>query len=66
MKCKRCEQDIEANAPEGVTICGSCADYLRQEEEAQIADIDFQMNKEAYERDEQEGLADNGGGYRFI
>ena len=35
MKCVRCGQDIEADAPEGVNICGSCADNLRQEEDAE-------------------------------
>lgn len=32
--CSRCEKPIESDAPEGVNICGTCADELRQEEEA--------------------------------
>jgi hypothetical protein len=61
MKCKRCGQDIEADAPEGVNICGSCANDLRGEEDAEImaaqakaevesmADINFEMTKDALE-----------------
>ena len=36
MKCIRCNQEIEADAPANVVICGSCADDLRSEAEAQL------------------------------
>ena len=56
MKCKRCGQEIEADALDGIVICGSCADDLRQEEEAEMMAIQAQdkaiaeqMNGEAYE-----------------
>ena len=44
-------------------ICGSCADDLRQEADAmqdqsQVADIDYQMNKEAYEDAQRENRLD--------
>jgi len=42
MKCKRCGQEIEADAPKGVVICGSCADDLRQEEDAEMMAIQAQ------------------------
>jgi len=35
MKCRRCGNDIEPDAPKDAVICGSCADDLRQEEEAE-------------------------------
>ena len=71
MKCRKCGQEIEANAPSGVVICGSCADDLRQEEKYQafIAEqesINDQMNKEAYEESLREEHFDTGGGYRYI
>ena len=71
MKCKRCEQDIEADAPEGVNICGSCADDLRQEDEyyafiAQQESINDQMNREAYEESLREEQFDTGGGWRYV
>ena len=67
MKCKRCNQDIEADAPIGVVTCGSCADYLRQEEDAQemaaeFEEIEYAMNKEAYEESQREGESV----YRFM
>ena len=70
MKCDRCGNDIEEDAPEGVTICGSCADDLRQEAAARDAelmatDINYQMNKEAYEEALAEEHFDTGGGWRY-
>jgi len=71
MKCKRCEQDIEVDAPPNVNICGSCADDLRQEEEhgimvAQEEALTDRMNREAYEESEQERHFDDGGGWRYV
>ena len=65
MKCIRCNQDIESDAPANVKICGSCADDLRQEEKAMVtqleaADIEFQINKEAYEETLREEQFDGG------
>lgn len=40
MKCLRCGQEIEADAPEGVEICGSCADDCREEEKAAQTEIE--------------------------
>jgi len=60
MKCKRCDQEIEADAPEGVEVCGNCADDLRQEE------AEAQANREAYEESERESRIDTGGGWRYI
>jgi len=67
MKCKRCDQDIETNAPPNVVICGSCADDLRQEEEAMITQLEAesindQMDKEAYEEEMQRQESE----YRFL
>jgi ribosome-binding protein aMBF1 (putative translation factor) len=72
MKCKRCGKDIEPNAPVGVTICGSCADDLRQEEEAMIAsaqaEAEAQMaaGREAYEEEMHMEQMDTAEGYRYI
>ena len=54
MKCLRCDRDIEDDAPANVVICGSCADDLRQEEQAMMDTLEAegiadQMNREAYE-----------------
>ena len=46
MKCKRCDQEIEADAPEGVEVCGNCADDLRQEKIAEEL-LHNNPNKEA-------------------
>lgn len=76
-KCTRCLQDIEPNAPEGATICGSCADELRAEQDAlegaaiteaeaeDRARAEFEANKEAYEEEERARHFDDGGGYRY-
>jgi len=69
MKCKRCKQDIENDAPEGVTICGSCADDLRAEEDAMIgaAEVEAEaMNREAYEEAMQDEQRDTARGYRYV
>ena len=70
MKCKRCNKDIELDAPKDVRICGSCADDLRQEEAyqaftAEQESINDQMNREAYEESERERHFDDGNGYRY-
>ena len=73
MRCIRCPQDIETDAPANVVICGSCADDLRQEEEAEIMAIQAQdkaiaeqMNREAYEDAQHDEQYDSGNGYRYI
>jgi len=71
MKCIRCGQDIENDAPKGVTICGSCADDLRQEEEYQIMvaqeeSINDQRNREAYEDAMKDEQRDTAQGYRYV
>ena len=69
MKCKRCGKDIEADAPNNVDVCGSCADDLRQEEEYQImvaqeeAKAD-QMDKDAYEEEIREQQQESE--YRYL
>ena len=67
MKCIKCNQDIEPGAPANVKICGSCADGLRQEEEAatmaaqaESEHIVFETNKEAYEETLREEQFDGG------
>jgi ribosome-binding protein aMBF1 (putative translation factor) len=72
MKCKRCGQDIEADAPANVTVCGSCADDLRQEEDAEIESIALadkarqeQAAYEDYKAEEQFRHMDDGGGWRY-
>ena len=75
-KCLGCHQDIEADAPEGVNICGSCADDLRAEQDAlegaamaeaqDRARTEFEANREAYEEEERARHFDNGDGYRYI
>jgi len=69
MRCIRCPQDIETDAPANVVICGSCADDLRQEEEAttmaaeaEAEHIMFELNKEAYEEAQRENRLD----YRYM
>ena len=72
MKCIGCGQDIEADAPEGVNICGSCADDIRQEEEAEHlyyqleAEAEARANKEAYEEAVAEEQFDTGNGWRYV
>lgn len=67
MKCLRCPNDIEATAPTGVVICGSCADDLRQEEDASwTGDEAFWANKEAYEEAMHNDQMDTMGNYRYI
>jgi len=74
MKCLRCGKDIENNAPEGVTICGSCADDLRQEDDAEImaaqakAEYEAQMAeaRESYEEEMHFEQMDTAEGYRYI
>ena len=75
MKCSRCLNDIEPNASEGVTICGCCADELRQEQNAledqaifeaqERAKAEFEASRDAYEEEEQARHFDDGGGYRY-
>ena len=73
MRCIRCPQNIETDAPANVVICGSCADDLRQEEDAttmaaetEAEHIMFEMNKEAYEDAQHDAQYDSGNGYRYI
>jgi len=69
MKCIRCGQDIEADAPADVVICGSCADDLRAEGDAMVgaAEVEAEaMNKEAYEEAQYDKQYDSGNGYRYI
>lgn len=76
MNCTRCLNNIEPNAPEGATICGSCADELRQEqdaledqaafEEQERAKAEFEANKDAYEEEKMNRHFDDGGGYKYI
>ena len=68
MKCIRCEQDFEMP---NANVCGSCADDLRQEEDAKLgeieaADITDQMNREAYEEAMEDAQRDTAEGYRHI
>jgi hypothetical protein len=66
MKCIRCEKDIENNAPANVVICGSCADDLRQDEEAERMSLANEANREAYEEAQHDTHFDDGNGYRYI
>ncbi len=72
MKCLRCEQEIEQDAPAGAVICGICVDELRQEEdgirdqqEAEARDMMEEMDREAYEEEERERHIDNGNSWGY-
>lgn len=76
MKCIRCGQDIEADAPANVVICGSCADDLRAEQDAlegaamaeaeDKAKQEYEQNRQAYEDEERAQHFDDGGDYRYV
>ncbi len=68
--CNRCKRLIEVDAPAGVNVCGSCADELRAEEDALIAeqqaideDMAFEMNRQAYEEERDAGRESE---YRYL
>ena len=72
MKCIRCGQEIYLPHWNS-NICGSCADDLRQEEDAEIEAIALadkarqeQAAYEDYKAEEQFRHMDDGGGYRYV
>jgi len=72
MKCSRCGNEIEADAPANAVICGSCADDLRQEEEAEImaeqdkAKAEGEAGREAYEESLANERMDACDGWRYV
>jgi len=76
MKCIRCGQEIYLPHWNS-NVCGSCADDLRAEEDAEMGAIQaqdkarqeqeaYQANKDAYEESERDRHFDDGNGYRYI
>lgn len=69
MRCARCKQAIETDAPANAVICDSCADELRSEQDALTAQAEAEaeaMDRAAYEEAQHDAHFDTGNGYRYI
>lgn len=69
MRCLRCLQDIETDAPDGTEICGSCekAEFMKMMSQyrAEAEAMAYQLDKEAYEDAQHDAHLDTGNGYQY-